>query len=73
MSAVIPDDLRESPQYQGQGSDWRPGFRSYPARRDGNTLSRDLVVAGLAVVGIGALAWYYLGPDLRRYIKMSSM
>jgi hypothetical protein len=71
MSAVMPDNLRGSPQYQG--GDWRPGYPSYPMRRDGSTLPRDLVVAGLVVVGIGALAWYYLGPDLRRYIKMSSM
>ncbi len=32
-----------------------------------------LVVAGLAVVGLGALAWYYLGPDLQRYLKLRNM
>jgi hypothetical protein len=80
MSAVTQDNLRESPQYrreppqyQSQGGDWRPAYQSYPVRRDGSGLARDLVVAGLAVAGIGALAWYYFGPDLRRYIKMSSM
>jgi hypothetical protein len=30
-------------------------------------------VTGLAVVGLGALAWTYLGPDLRRYLKISNM
>jgi hypothetical protein len=30
-------------------------------------------VAGLVAVGLGVLAWYYLGPDLRRYIKMERM
>jgi hypothetical protein len=38
-----------------------------PLRRPG------LLLAGLAAVGLGALAWYYLGPDLRRYIKISRM
>jgi hypothetical protein len=32
-----------------------------------------LLLAGLAALGLGALAWYYLGPDLRRYIKISRM
>ncbi|HZV07030.1 MAG TPA: hypothetical protein VE999_18250 [Gemmataceae bacterium] len=32
-----------------------------------------LLLAGLAVVGLGALAWYYFGPELRRYIKVSRM
>lgn len=31
------------------------------------------LLAGLAALGLGALAWYYLGPDLRRYIKISRM
>jgi hypothetical protein len=69
----MPDNLRESTQYRGQTADWRPAYQSYPMRRDGSGLARNLVVAGLAVAGIGALAWYYFGPDLRRYIKMSSM
>jgi hypothetical protein len=36
-------------------------------------LSPALVVGGLAVLGLGALAWYYLGPDIRRYMKIRSM
>ena len=38
-------------------------------RRGGNVL----LLAGLAVVGLGALALYYLGPDLRRYLKIRNM
>jgi hypothetical protein len=38
-------------------------------RRGGN----GLLLAGLAVVGFGALALYYLGPDLRRYLKIRNM
>jgi hypothetical protein len=32
-----------------------------------------LLLAGLAAFGLGALAWYYLGPELRRYIKLTRM
>jgi hypothetical protein len=32
-----------------------------------------LTLAGLAAVGLGGLAWYYLGPDLRRYLKIRHM
>jgi hypothetical protein len=31
------------------------------------------LIAGLALAGLGALAWYYLGPDLRRYMKIRNM
>jgi hypothetical protein len=31
------------------------------------------MVAGLGAVGLGALAWYYLGPDLRQYMKIRGM
>jgi uncharacterized protein DUF6893 len=31
------------------------------------------LIAGLVVAGLGALAFYYLGPDLRRYIKIEKM
>ena len=32
-----------------------------------------LLVAGVVAIGLGALAWAYLGPDLRRYMKIRSM
>jgi hypothetical protein len=32
-----------------------------------------LLVTGAVVVGLGLLAWYYVGPDLRRYLKIHSM
>lgn len=43
---------------------------SSPARRDHAV---GWIVAGVAVVGLGVLAWQYLGPDLRRYLKIHSM
>jgi hypothetical protein len=31
------------------------------------------VLVGLAAVGLGALAWSYFGPDVRRYLKIRNM
>jgi hypothetical protein len=30
-------------------------------------------IVGLALVGLGLLAWYSFGPDLRRYLKIRNM
>jgi hypothetical protein len=35
--------------------------------------STGLIVASVVVVGLGILAWSYLGADLRRYLKIRSM
>ena len=54
------------------GDDW--GGRSSPARRDRREGPPvEWVVAGVVVVGLGVLAWTYLGPDLRRYLKIHNM
>jgi hypothetical protein len=50
------------------GIDWRRPRR--PERLDSNA---KLLVAGVVVVGLGWLAWSYLGPDLKRYLKIHSM
>jgi hypothetical protein len=50
--------------------DWRHPLAGRPARPEVPTT---LVVAGLAVVGIGLLTWYYMGPDVKRYLKIHSM
>ncbi len=31
------------------------------------------LVTGAVVLGLGVLAWSYLGPDLRRYVKIHRM
>jgi hypothetical protein len=54
------------------GDEWRGGYeveRGY--RRSGS--GTGLLIAGAAAVGLGLLAWYYLGPDLRRYLKIRNM
>jgi hypothetical protein len=63
---------RESPlsRSRGDGSSARHLFEG---REESRLPARALLVTGLVVVGIGALAWYYLGPDLKRYMKIQSM
>lgn len=70
MSSVAQDNLRGS---QRQGDDWRSDYARLAPRRDGGGLPRGLLVTGLVMVGLGVLAWRYIGPDLRRYIKISNM
>jgi len=63
-----------------RGGSWPPSRRE--ARREFSRLSGQdehtgpstgLVIAGVVVVGLGLLAWSYLGADLRRYLKIHSM
>ena len=50
--------------------DWRHPLTSRSTRRDQNTR---ILIAGAVVVALGLLTWHYLGPDLRRYLKIHSM
>lgn len=68
MSTVTP--YPQAPARQ-QWDAWREGHPPVPREHGGPPWG--LVVAGLAVVGLGLLAWNYLGPDLRRYLKIRSM
>jgi hypothetical protein len=54
-----PDQFRQQPNY----------IHGYQPSRQ----TSGLFTLGLVALGLGALAWYYMGPDLRRYIKISSM
>jgi hypothetical protein len=35
--------------------------------------NRGLMIAGLIALGLGALAWYYVGHDVKRYIRIRNM
>jgi hypothetical protein len=35
--------------------------------------STALLITAVVAVGLGILAWSYLGPDLKRYMKIQSM
>jgi hypothetical protein len=52
--------------------DWR-GRLGLRGRRGSDGPSPALLIAGAAVIGLGVLAWIYLGPDLKRYIKIHNM
>jgi hypothetical protein len=67
--------LASEPRHLSQrpGDEWQG--RSELAERDRGRRGggMGLLIAGLAVIGLGALTWYYIGPDIRRYMKMRSM
>lgn len=42
-------------------------------RLGGKKLSTGWMIAGLAVLGVGAWMVYHFGPDFRRYMKMERM
>ena len=70
MSRMTPE--HQAGSVRAQGEEWES--RYYPAeRRGGNGFPTGILVGGLLAIGLGALAWYYLGPDLRRYMKIKSM
>lgn len=51
-----------------------PGRYSAATRGSGGGQSSSgLLAAGLVAAGLGVLAWYYLGPDVRRYLKIRRM
>ncbi len=70
MSRLTPE--QQASLSRPRGEDWR-GRSAPPARLEDWLPSSSVLLTGLVVVGLGALAWYYLGPDLRRYLKIRSM
>ena len=52
------------------GIDWRRPRSRRPAQLDSRT---KLLIAGVVVVGLGWLTWNYLGPEVKRYLKIHSM
>jgi hypothetical protein len=54
------------------GDDWRErtGLASRSERGGSST---GLLITGAVIIGLGYLAWTYLGPDLKRYMKIHSM
>ena len=53
-------------------SEWVDRF-SHRRRREHLGPHPGLVAAGLVAVGIGLLAIYYVGPDVKRYMKLRNM
>jgi hypothetical protein len=70
MSRIVTvNEDRLSPQ---PGEEWR-GRTARSELGESPRSSSGLLLAGLVAAGLGALAWYYLGPDLRRYLKIRNM
>jgi hypothetical protein len=68
---------RLTSEYQGalnrlKGDDgWRRSRLS--RRQEPFGVPNGMLVAGLVAVGIGLLAIYYVGPDVKRYMKLRDM
>jgi len=60
----MSESLYQNPQYP---------YQQMERKGDGGLSSSGLLITGAVVVGAAALVWYYLGPDLIRYMKMRSM
>jgi purine-cytosine permease-like protein len=52
--------------------DWS-GQSAVAERRSSGGPSPALLITGAVVIGLGFLAWTYLGADLKRYIKIYNM
>jgi hypothetical protein len=52
--------------------DWRE-HTGLARRTDHGGPPAALLITGAVVIGLGFLAWTYLGPDLKRYIKIHNM
>jgi hypothetical protein len=48
-------------------------LRSPRRREEPATVPVGWIIAGVALVGLGYLTWTYVGPDLRRYLKIHGM
>ncbi len=70
MSKLRQDSQRQFPSTSG--NEWREREhleQSSQYRQHGS----GLMFAGLALLGLGAMAWYLLGDDVRRYMRIRSM
>ena len=70
MSRLISEHRELLPR--SLGDDWLDHLR--PRRRKAASgVHPGLVVAGLVVIGVGLLAIFYVGPDVKRYMKLRTM
>jgi hypothetical protein len=68
----VPTSRQRGSLPRDPGDEWRGRYAVGPRERGGPSLA--LVVGGLVAAGvIGFLVWDYLGPDLKRYLKIRDM
>jgi hypothetical protein len=66
MATQMSEAQARAPGTEGWG-------RQDLTQRNGGGVSGTLLLTGLAVVGLGVLAWYYLAPEVKRYLKIQNM
>lgn len=72
MSRLISDPRGVLAHLKDDAEEW--GHRMIPARRNEEAgISRGWLIAGITVIGLGVLAAYYIGPDVKRYMKIRNM
>jgi hypothetical protein len=70
MSGMPSETGMRGYPYPGEERRWRSDLAG---RRESGGPSNALLIAGVALVGLGILTWYYLGPDFVRYMKIRDM
>ncbi len=70
--AFLSTSEHRGPLSQLMGSQER-GWSIMPSRKEHFRVTPGLLIAGLAVAGVAALAGYYLGRDMIRYIRIHNM
>ncbi len=70
MSSLTSERQRGSLREEEDG---RGGYSRPVERQESGSVPWGLIIGGLVVGGLAAMAWSYLGPDVRRYIKISNM
>jgi hypothetical protein len=51
---------------------WTAPF-AHNGREQSSGLSQALLIGGLLALGLGLLGWYYVGHDVKRYLRIRSM
>ncbi len=70
MSSMTSERQRGSLREE---DNWRQDYYRPVERRESALGPWGLIMGGLVLGGLAAMAWNYFGPDLRRYIKIERM
>jgi hypothetical protein len=70
MRRLTSDPWKSLPRPSGDA--WRGRLALRRRDHDGGS-AVPWLIAGAVVLGVGYLAWTYVGPDVRRYAKIHAM
>jgi glutamine synthetase adenylyltransferase len=73
MTATNQEYLQRLAEYPKQAWEQAEDWVSARFHRQPERKVSKAKIAGLAILGMGLLAGYYLGPDLMRYIRIRRM